>query len=67
MIIWSVVGVVLGWTVSAVAFIPLAVYVLFQQKLLRSYLTLFGALIPVLILLVLFDVFFYGRSTVSES
>ncbi|GMH39181.1 hypothetical protein BSKO_07079 [Bryopsis sp. KO-2023] len=65
-IVPAVIGVVVGWPVAGIAFIPLALYVLLQPNLAKSFSTLFASLIGTIGLLVAADTFFYGKLTVSQ-
>lgn len=63
-IVASTLGVLLGWPVAGIAFTPFILYVLGSRHLLRSCATLFATVLPVLVLLVATDSYFYGRQTV---
>jgi hypothetical protein len=60
----STLGVLLGWPVAGVAFVPFILHVLRSRHLLRSCATLFATVLPVLVLLLATDSYFYGRQTV---
>lgn len=64
-IISAVLGVVVGWSVSAVAFIPFALYVLTQPNLFRWFTILGTSLIASITLLAVTDSYFYGKFTVG--
>ena len=64
-IVSAVVGVLLGWPVAGVAFLPYAVFVLLQPRLAASFATAAVAATSTLIPIVLVDLYFYGKLTVS--
>ena len=61
----AVVAVALGWPVAGIAFLPYALFVLFQPQLLKSVATAVMAATLTVGPLVLADRYFYGKWTVS--
>lgn len=64
-IVSAVVGVVLGWPVAGIAFVPYALYVLLQPHLVASFGTGAAALALTVVPLLGVDHYFYGKLTVS--
>jgi hypothetical protein len=63
-IVASTLGVLLGWPVAGVAFLPFVVLVLLSPRLHRSFAVLSLVALPVLAAVALSDRFFYGKATV---
>ena len=61
----GVLGVILGWPVVAVAYIPLAIFVLAAGEIVTSFKVAIGASSVVLVLSLLLDSIYYGKYTVS--
>lgn len=61
----AAVGIMLGWVVAAVAFVPHALWVLFATPLLLAVCAAAGAGLAIGGLLLAADAWFYGRWTVS--
>jgi hypothetical protein len=63
-IVASTLGVLLGWPVAGVAFLPFVVLVLLKPRLHRSFAVLSLVALPVLAVVVITDFVFYGKTTV---
>ena len=63
-IVASCLGVLLGWPVAGVAFLPYILWVLRAPRLGRSFAILLATAVPITAVMVAVDVHFYGRATV---
>lgn len=66
LIIAAALGVMLGWPVAGVAFLPLAFLVLLSPRLARSFCLLTVACVALLAAVATSDQHFYGRPTVRS-
>lgn len=64
LVISAVLGVMLGWPVAGVAFLPLALLVLLSPRLARSFVLLIVLCAALLAAVAASDQYFYGRPTV---
>ena len=65
-IVASTLGVLLGWPVAGIAFLPFAIYILLSPRLAASFGMLAATALPALALVAVADVYSYGRNTVRS-
>lgn len=63
----STLGVLLGWPVAGIAFLPYVLFVLYSPRLWRSFVVLSLVAAPLMVAVVLTDSFFYGKATVCAT